>query len=141
VEGERDERLESAGLVLQRPCAQHVIDAFFRRLDVPVQHRHIRPHPEAVSPAVSVEISVGSALVVADLLPNPLGEDFGAAARQRVEPCGHELAQDLLIAHAVEVGEKRDLDGREAFEMNPRTDAFETPQQIEVVVERQSGCS
>ena len=49
---ERDERLESAGLVLQRARAHHVIDALFHRLDVPVEHRDVGAQPEAMRDAM-----------------------------------------------------------------------------------------
>ena len=67
MERQRDERLEPAGLVLQRPRAQHVIDALLGRLDVPVEHRHVRAHAEPMRDAMDVEIALGAALVVRDL--------------------------------------------------------------------------
>jgi hypothetical protein len=137
VERERDERLESAGLVLQRARAQHVIDALFRRLDVPVEHRHIRTHAEPVRETVNVQVAIGSALVVTDLLADALGEDLGAATRQRIETGRHELAQDLLVGLAIEIGEERDLDGGKALQMDGRTYPFEPAQEVRVVVERQ----
>ena len=119
--------------------AQHVIDALFLRLDVPVEHRHVRAHAEPVRGAVNLEVAIAAALVVRDLPAHALGENLRAAARQRVEPGGHQLAQDLLVGHPVQVGEERDLDGGEALQMNPGTDPFEAAQQLRVVVERQIG--
>ena len=78
-------------------------------------------------------------LSCAILLPDALGEDLGAAAGQRIEAGRHQLAQHLLVGHAVEVGEERDLDGGEAFQVNVRADALEAAQQLGVVVERQIG--
>ena len=86
MERQRNERLEPARVVLQRARAQHVIDALFPGLDVPVQHCHIRAHAEAVRKLVDLEVSIGPALVVANLPAHTLGEYFGAAARQRIEP-------------------------------------------------------
>ena len=68
-----------------------------------------------------------------DLLAHALGEDLGAAAGQRVEPGGHQLAQHLLVGHAVEIGEERDLDGREALQVDVRADPLEAAQQLRVV--------
>ena len=70
--------------------------------------------------AVDVEVAVGAALVVRDLPAHALGENLGAAARQRIEPGRHQLAQHLLVGHAVEIGEERDLDGGEALQVDVR---------------------
>ena len=87
--------------------------------------------------AMNVEIPIGAALVVADLLAHALGEDLGAAARQRIEAGLDQLAQHLLVGHAVQVGEERDLHGGEALQMNAGPDALEAAQQLRVVAERQ----
>ena len=113
---ERDERLEAARLVLQRARPQHVVDALLARLDVPVQHRDVRAHAEAMGRAMDLEIALGAALVVRDLPAHALGEDLGAAAGQRIEPGRHQLAQHLLVGHAVQIREERDLDGGEALQ-------------------------
>ena len=120
-------------------CPQHVIDAFLQRLDVPVEHRDVRADAEPVRDAVDGEVAIGIALVVADLPAHALGEDLGAAAGQRVEARGHQLAQHGLVGHAVQVGEEGDLDGREGLEMNVRPDALEAREQVRVVAEGQIG--
>ena len=89
--------------------------------------------------AVNVEVSVGPALVVCDLAPHPFGEDLRPSAWKRVEPGGHELAEHLLVGLPIQVGEERDLDRREALQVDVRTDPFEAPKQLRVVVERQIG--
>ena len=137
MKGQGDERLEAAGLVLQRARAQHVIDPFFRRLDVSVQHRHVRPHAETMRRAMNLEVPIGSAFVVGDLAADTLGEDFRAAPRQRIEPGRPQLPQHLLVGPPVEIREERDLDGGETFQMDVGPDAFEAAQQLRVVVERQ----
>ena len=139
MERERDERLEPAGLVLQRARAQHVIDALLHRLDVPVQHRHVGAHAEPVGEAMDVEVAVRAALVVADLLSHAFGENLGAAARQRVEAGALQFAQHLFVGHPVEIGEERDLHRREALQVDAGPDAFEPAQHVQVVVERQLG--
>ena len=136
---QRDERLEAAGLVLQRAGAQHVIDALLVRLDVAVQHRDVRLHAEAVRDAMNRQPSIGVGLVVADLPPYALGKHLRAAAGQRRESRIHQLAQHLLVGHAVEIGEERDLDGGKALQMNLGPDALEASQQLQVVLERQIG--
>ena len=136
---QRDEGLKSAGLVLQRAGAQHVIDALFVRLDVAVQHRDVRFHPEAMRDAMNRQPPIGVSLVVADLLAHPLGEDFGSSAGQRREPRVHQLAQHLFVGLSVEIGEERDLHRRKALQMDLGPDAFEAPKQLEVILERQVG--
>ena len=75
-----------SGLVLQRAQAEQVVDAVLERLDVPVEHRRVRPHPEAVRDAVHLEVLVGRRLVVRDARAHLGVEDLGAAAGQAVEP-------------------------------------------------------
>ena len=78
-------------------------------------------------------------LSCADLPAHALGEDLGAAARQRIEARVHQLAQHLLVGLAVEIREERDLDGGEALQVDVGTDPLEAAQQLRVVVERQVG--
>jgi hypothetical protein len=82
MEGQRDERLKSAGLVLQRSRAQHVIDTLLHRLDVPIQHRDVGTQPESMRDAMNIEIPLGATLVATDLLTHALGKDLCAAAGQ-----------------------------------------------------------
>ena len=93
--------------------------------------------PEAVRDPVDVEVAIGAALVVADLLPDPLGEHLGAATGERIEARLLEREEHLLVGHAVEVREERDLDGRETLEVDAWTNLLEAPQELQVVVERQ----
>ena len=72
-----------------------------------------------------VEVAIGAALVVADLLPDPLGEHLGAAAGQRIEPGLLQREEHLLVGHAVEIGEERDLDGGEALQVDAGTNPLE----------------
>ena len=117
--------------------AQHVVDALLERLDVAVEHRHVRAHARAGAHPVDGEPAIAVALVVADLPAHALGEDLCAAAGQRVQAGVHQLAQHLLVGHPVEIGEERDLDRREAFQVDVRADPLEAPQQVRVVAERQ----
>ena len=86
--------------------------------------------------AVDIEVPIAATLVVRDLAPDARRENLRAAARQRVQTRGHELAQHLLVGHAVEVGEERDLDGGETFQRDAGADALEAAQHVRVVVER-----
>ena len=89
--------------------------------------------------AVDAQPAIGVGLVVADLPAHALGEHLGAAAGQRVQAGGHQLAQHLLVGHPVEVAEKRDLDRGETLQVNLRPDALEARQQVRVVRKRQVG--
>ena len=134
---QRDERLKTARFILQRAGAQHVIHALFVRLDMAVQHRDVRLHPEAVRRAVDRQPPVGVRFVVADFLPHALGEHFGASAGQRRQARIHQLPQHLLVGHAVEIGEECDLDRGETLQMNLGADPLEATQHLKVVLERQ----
>ncbi len=136
---QRDERLKSASLVLQRAGAQHVIDPLLERFDVAVQHRDVRLHAQTVRGAMNRQPSIGVGLVVADFLPYPLREDFGASSWKRREPRVHQRSQHLFVRHAVQIGEKRDLHRGKALQVNLGADAFEAPKHLEVVLERQVG--
>ena len=74
---------------------------------------------------------------MADLPPDALGEHLCPAARQRIQSRLHQVAQDLLVGHAVEIGEKRNLDSREALQVDSGPDALEASQQLGVIAERQ----
>ena len=95
--------------------------------------------PEAVRQLVNRQVAIGVALVVADLAADARGEDLRAATGQRVEPGVLQLAQHLLVAHAVEIGEERDLDRGEALQMNLRADPLEAAEHLRVIAERQIG--
>jgi hypothetical protein len=97
VKGERDKCLESPRLVLQVAHTLHMVDTLLHGLDVAIEHRHVRPHPEAVRGAMDGEKAVGPTLVVADLSPDSRGKNLRAATRQRVEAGVHQLADHLLI--------------------------------------------
>ena len=95
--------------------------------------------PSPVGQAVDRQVAVGVRLVVADLAPHALREHLGAAAGQRVQAGVHEIAEHLLVGHAVELGEERDLDRREALQVDVRPDPLEAAQQLQVVVPWQAG--
>ena len=73
------------------------------------------PRPCAIRES---QIAIGVALVVRDLPAHALGEDLGAAAGQRVEARLLQLAQHLLVGHAVEIGEERNFDRGKALQVN-----------------------
>ena len=127
------------GLVLQRAHPQQMIDPLLHRLDVAVEHRHVGAHAEPMRGAVNRQVAIAVALVVTDLPADARREDLGAAAGQRIEAGLAQLDEHLLVGHAVEIGEVRDLDRREALQMDVGPDRLQAAQQILVVVERQLG--
>ncbi len=80
-----------------------------------------------------IAVRIAFVRIVGDLLAHALGEDFRAAARQRIEPGLHQLAQHLFVGFLVEISEKRDLYRGKAFEMDVRTNLFEAAQQVGVI--------
>ena len=89
--------------------------------------------------AMDVEVAIGAAFVVTDLLAHALGKHLSAAARQRVEARLAQRDQHLLVGHPVEIGEECDLNGGEALQMDAGANALEAAQHLQVVVERQIG--
>src|SRR5207247_443783 len=74
------------------------------------------------------------AFVVGDLSTHAFGENFRSSTRQRIETGAHQLAEDLFIGLSVEIGEERNLNRREAFEVHLWADLFEAAEQLRVVV-------
>ncbi len=82
MKGKRNECLNGPGLVRQCAHAQHVIHALGDRFDMAVEHRDVGPHPEAVRRTVDVEVTIRSALVVANLSADAFGKDLCTPAWQ-----------------------------------------------------------
>ena len=84
--------------------AEDVVDALLVRLDVAVEHRAVRRDPEPVRRVVDVEPDLRGLLARRDEPAHAVGEDLGAAARERPEARVLQLAQHLLVR---EPGERR----------------------------------
>ena len=97
MEGERDEGEEAAGPVLLVAQAEQVLDPLLVGLDVAVEQRAVRRDPEPVRGVVHVEPHVRMLLARGDEPAHAVGEHLGAAAGERAEPGGLQLAQDLLV--------------------------------------------
>ena len=92
----RDERGEAAGLVLQRPQAQQMLETFFVGLDRAVHHRRGRAQPGAVRVAHDVEPLIGGRLAVAvQQAPHAVDQNLGAAAGNAVETGGDQSIDHL----------------------------------------------
>ena len=97
-----------------------MLDALLVGLDVPVEERAVRRHPQPVRGVVDVEPDVRVLLAGRDEPPHAVGEHLRAAARERAETGGLQLAQHLLVR---EPGERRhvvDLGRRVALEEHVR---------------------
>ena len=135
MEGERHEREEAARLVLERAQPEQVVDALLVRLHVPVEHRAVRRDAERVGVAMDVEPLVGVLLAGRDEPPHSVGEDLGAAARQRPEPRGLQLAQHRLVRDAGELRHVVHLAGREELQVDVRQRVVELRDDLDVVAE------
>ncbi|HEY1375965.1 MAG TPA: hypothetical protein VGF55_04190, partial [Gemmataceae bacterium] len=62
MEGQRDECLETAGLVLQLAQPDQVVDAVVRLLDVAVEHGGVGAQPQLVGLAVDAQPGGGVGL-------------------------------------------------------------------------------
>ena len=82
MEGQRDERLEAARLVLKLAQPQEMVGAMKRIFDVAVEHRGVASQAELVGGAVDGEPLLRVGFVLADLVANLRMEDLGAAAGQ-----------------------------------------------------------
>ena len=112
VEGQRDEGLEAAGLVLELAEPDQVVDPVLGLVDVAVEHRRVRVQAELVGRPVDVEPDLGRRLGAADLLADLGVEDLGAAAGQAAQAGVDQLLQDLADREPGDLGEELDLDAR-----------------------------
>ena len=140
VERERDEGEEAAGLVLLGAQPEQVVDPLLVRLDVAVEHRAVRRDAEPVRRVVGAEPEVGVLLAGRDELAHAVGEDLGAAARQRAEPGGLQLAQHLLVRepgerrHVVDLGRRVELQVHVGQRLLQRADRVDVEVEVDVRV-------
>ena len=135
VERERDEGEEAAGLVLLGAQPEQVVDPLLVRLDVAVEHRAVRRDPEPVRRVVGAEPEVRMLLAGRDELAHAVGEDLGAAARQRAEAGGLQLAQHLLVREARERRHVVDLGRRVELEVHVRQRLLQRADRVDVELE------
>jgi hypothetical protein len=80
MEGERNEDLEAAGLVLQLPESDQVVDAMERVFHVPVKHRAVGLQAQMMRRTMNVEPLAGIGLVLAELAADLRMENLRPAA-------------------------------------------------------------
>ena len=137
MEGQRDERLEPARLVLKLAQADQVVDPVQGLVDMAVEHGRVRVQPQPVGRAVDVEPLLGRGLGAADLLANLGMEDLGSAARQTAQPGVDQLPEDLLGRQPGDLGEELDLDRRVRLDVNLGGRLLDPAHHVHVVRERQ----
>src|ERR1700751_2213022 len=84
---ERYERNESIGLVLHLSQSHQVIGQIFGGLEMAVEHCAIALEPDLMCGSSGLQPFVAIDLVIANNAAYALGENFGAAARKRVDAC------------------------------------------------------
>src|SRR5579883_1695644 len=95
MEGQRDERLKTAGLVLQLAQSAKMIDAMMRLFDMAVEHGGVGAQTELVCLAVDAKPSAGVGLVFADFVAYFWMENLRAAAGQTAKSGFLELRQQV----------------------------------------------
>ena len=87
----------TAGLVLQLPQPQQMVDPLLVRLDVSVEHRAMRRDAEPVRRAMRVEPKVGMLLAGSDEATLAGRRRSQLRHRVTIEPGVTKVAQDLLV--------------------------------------------
>src|SRR5215831_17737410 len=96
VEGQRNETIEPARLILQLPQPHKMIDAFLERFDVTIQHGRIRSDAHLVNSPRDLEPPCSGYLVTGNQRSRPLREDLGASARTTSHASGTQLCNHPL---------------------------------------------
>src|SRR5688572_5678138 len=104
-----DEGGEPARARLHVAHPLEVLDALGQRLADAVHHRHRRLHPLLVRELHDLEPAVGAGFLWRGDVPHALNEDLPSAARDRVEPRGAQLPNDLTGIESKQLGEEVDL--------------------------------
>ena len=97
MEGQRDEGLEAAGLVLQLAQADQVVDPMIGVFQMAVEHRGVRAQAQPMGRAVDVDPAAGVGLVLADLVAHLGMENLGPAAGQAAQAGLDQFFQDRPI--------------------------------------------
>ena len=116
-----------------------MIDAVLVVLDVAVEHGGIRLQPDFVGSARDLEPVVAVDFVIADDMPDAIGENLSSAAGHGIESRLFEFDQYLARRHFADLGEEGDLDHGERLEVYLREAFFQAGDEIDVVLERQVG--
>ena len=96
VVNQGDEGEESGGFVLQVTEHFHVGDAVFGFFDVAKEHGGVGGDSQLVCSSVHRKPFLASFFTWADLVPDALHQDFGAASGESVKACLFQRRHDLL---------------------------------------------
>ena len=132
VEGQRDERLEAARLVLQLAQPDQVVDAVPRLLDVAVEHGRVGAQAQLVGLAVDAEPVVGVGLVLADLVAHLGVEDLRPAAGQAAQAGLLELGEQVARRPAGQPREPVPLDRRVRLQVQPRIGLVDDADDVQI---------
>jgi hypothetical protein len=110
-----------------------VVDALLGRLDVAVQHGAVRAQAGAVHRARDRQPLLARDLEVVALAMHALGEDLGAAARDRAQAGLDQLGQDLGQGPLGLLRDLVQLDHREGLDVDRGPRALHGAQDVEVV--------
>ena len=138
LEGPRDKRREATGFILQVSNALQVLDSSLQSLAHAVHHGGRSPEIVPVRLAHDVEPLVRRGLAVGEnVFANAIDENLGTAARNRLQTGVFQACDHVIETHPLELGDKLDLRRRERMQVDLRVLAFQVPEQILVVGERQ----
>ena len=137
MERQRNERHESAGLVLRLAQKQHVIETLLNRLDVAIQHRGVALQPEPVGGPGDLDPRGMIDLPFEEYLVGVVRQDLRAAAGQGAQPRLLEPRQHVVPGHAELLGDGCDLDHGERLHVHLRSDTLHRSDDVEIVVERE----
>ncbi|EGJ75436.1 hypothetical protein STTU_2647 [Streptomyces sp. Tu6071] len=112
----RDEGAEAARAVLHLADHAQVLDALGVRLARAHEHRDGGLDAQVVGGLHDLQPALAGLLERCDGLAGPRGQEFGARAREGVEPGGVDAADRLLGAHAGDAGHVVDLGGAQGVD-------------------------
>ena len=140
VEGERDEALEAARLVLLLAQTDEMVDAVFDRFDVAVEHRRVGLQTGRVDLARELEPALRRRVLCAQILERVGSRKISAPPPGHESiPASRELRDHLLVRHLVEAREEIELDHRQRLQVELRELRLERGEQIGVVAKGQLG--
>ncbi len=139
VKSERDQTLKAAGLILQVPQGEEVVDAFGGIFDVAVQHGAVRRDPCLVDDAGDVQPTGTIGLVIADFSAHPFGKDLRPAPGTGVEAGVAEARDGFLEAQTGGLGDEVELDHRQCFEVDPGKALLEGAEELLIVIHQKLG--
>ena len=137
MEGQGNESLEAAGLVLQGAQAAEVIDAVARLFDVAVKHRRIGAQAELVGLTVNANPGLAVGLVLADLVAHFGMKDLSPAAGQAAQARFLELGEQFARRPAGEPREPVPFDGGVRLQMQARLGLVNDADDVQIPFVRQ----